>query len=410
MDSLEGELREETGKNNLPGTMLAAANLDGTFNYESYFGKASLKPDAKPVSGATTFCIASATKLATSVAAMQCIERGLIELYDDVTAILPELKDIQIFTGIEDGKPVMKKAQNKITLSHLLSHTSGLASIEDEEIMGYYQAIGDPKGTLLMRYFVTEDEEVRAKALPEVQHAMENLSLEPLLFEPGTAWNYGQSTDWAGQLIERLTHQSLESYCQANIFGPLSMKSTTFRPADHPHVLENLMPMAWRNQDGTIKNEASIYPLAPNVELGGSGLYTCAPDYLAFLTSLLRNDGKVLKPETVDLMFNYRIPDESIMKSEKVKGFFDWGAHPDDVGTEYDHCLCGLVNLKDMKTGKKAGSVRWGGGTKSFWWIDRAGGVCGFYGTQILGMAEKLSGEMYRKFQIAVYDQVDATK
>jgi beta-lactamase class A len=149
MDSIEGELREETGKNNLPGTMLAAANLDGmsisptfmrgpplmptsldkefahilqanglsgTFNYESYFGKASLKPDAKPVSGATTFCIASATKLATSVAAMQCIERGLIELDDDVTAILPELKDIQIFTGIEDGKPVMKKAQNKITL------------------------------------------------------------------------------------------------------------------------------------------------------------------------------------------------------------------------------------------------------------------------------------------------------
>ena len=47
--------------------------------------------------------------------------------------------------------------------------------MEDEEIMEYYQAIGDPKGTLLMRYFVTEDEEVRAKALPEVQHAMENL-------------------------------------------------------------------------------------------------------------------------------------------------------------------------------------------------------------------------------------------
>jgi hypothetical protein len=55
------------------------------------------------------------------------------------------------------------------------------------------------------------------------------------------------------------------------------------------------------------------------------------------------------------------------MKSEKVKEFFDWGAHEDDVGMDYDHCLCGLVNLRDMKTGKKAGSVRWGGGTKSFW-------------------------------------------
>ncbi len=82
------------------------------------------------------------------------------------------------------------------------------------------------------------------------------------------------------------------------------MKSTTFRPADRPHVLENLMEMSFRHKDGTIKNEASIYPLAPTVELGGSGLYTSAPDYLAFLTSLLRNDAKVLKPETVDLMFN----------------------------------------------------------------------------------------------------------
>jgi CubicO group peptidase (beta-lactamase class C family) len=151
MDAVEDELREETGKNNLPGTMLAAANLDGmsispismkrpplmstsldkefthvpqanrlsgTFKYESYFGKASLKPDAKPVSGATAFCIASATKLATSVAAMQCVERGLIELDDDVTTVLPELKDIQIFTGIEDGKPVMKEAQNTITLRY----------------------------------------------------------------------------------------------------------------------------------------------------------------------------------------------------------------------------------------------------------------------------------------------------
>jgi CubicO group peptidase (beta-lactamase class C family) len=75
-----------------------------------------LKPDAKPVSEATTFCIASSTKIATSVAAMQCVERGLIGLEDDVSVLLPELKDVQIFTGLEDGKPVLKKAQNTITL------------------------------------------------------------------------------------------------------------------------------------------------------------------------------------------------------------------------------------------------------------------------------------------------------
>ena len=167
--------------------------------------------------------------------------------------------------------------------------------------------------------------------------------------------------------VERLTHQSLESYCHANIFHPLGMNSTTFRPADHPHVLSNLMSMSFRHRDGSIKTEANIYPLAPTIELGGSGLYTSTADFIKLLTSLLRNDGKVLKRETVDLMFNYRIPDESIMKSEEVKEFFDWGAHKDDVGMDYDHCLCGLVSLRDMKAGNKAGSVRWGGGTKSFW-------------------------------------------
>jgi hypothetical protein len=85
--------------------------------------------------------------------------------------------------------------------------------------MEYYQAIGDPRGTALIRYFMTEDEEVRANALPQVQHFMNSLvvtpsfllimnpsidkyqEVEPLLFEPGTGWAYGRGTDWAGQLV-----------------------------------------------------------------------------------------------------------------------------------------------------------------------------------------------------------------
>jgi CubicO group peptidase (beta-lactamase class C family) len=68
------------------------------------------------VSESTTFCLASATKLVTSVAAMQCIERGLVGLDEDVSVFLPELKDANILEGIEDGKPILKKAQNTITL------------------------------------------------------------------------------------------------------------------------------------------------------------------------------------------------------------------------------------------------------------------------------------------------------
>jgi hypothetical protein len=66
--------------------------------------------------------------------------------------------------------------------SQFLSHTSGLAHIENEEIMGYYQAIGDPRGTLLMRYFAAEDEAAREKALPEVQNVMTTLVISTILF------------------------------------------------------------------------------------------------------------------------------------------------------------------------------------------------------------------------------------
>ena len=163
----------------------------------------------------------------------------------------------------------------------------------------------------------------------------------------------------------------------------------------------------------------SIYPLNPTIDLGGSGLYTTAPDYIAFLTSLLRNDGKLLKPQTVDLMFDYRVPDERIFKSEKVKEWFEDSV---ETGMDLDHCLYGVVNLRDLKTGRKSGGVQWGGATRCHWvswshfssrkffpadrrrqWIDRAGGICGFYGSQILGPGETLSSEMYKKFQVAVY-------
>ena len=64
----------------------------------------------------TTLRLASCTKLMTSIAALQCVERGQIVLDDDVSAVLTELKDIQILTGLNDEGPIFKKAETKITL------------------------------------------------------------------------------------------------------------------------------------------------------------------------------------------------------------------------------------------------------------------------------------------------------
>ena len=129
MDALERESQEATSEKKVPGVLLAAANLDGilrflsisvniwttyqwlqhawylllfepfqnqqandqygSLNYFKAFGNYSPDPDSKPLSAESTFCLASATKLVTCVAAMQCVERGLINLDDDITTVLP---------------------------------------------------------------------------------------------------------------------------------------------------------------------------------------------------------------------------------------------------------------------------------------------------------------------------------
>lgn len=162
---------------------------------------------------------------------------------------------------------------------------------------------------------------------------------------------------------------TLERYCQQNIFKPLGMVSTTYRPLDHPHVIANLMKIHARNKDGKVEETTSIYPLDPKIELGGSNLYTSAPDFIKLLTSLTRNDGKLLRPETADVMFDYRLPDtDEFMKfktdEEDIRDSF---GDMTPKGMRVDHCLAGQVVMSDLTGGRKAGSVSWSGATRCFW-------------------------------------------
>jgi CubicO group peptidase (beta-lactamase class C family) len=215
---------------------------------------------------------------------------------------------------------------------------------------------------------------------------------------------------------------TLEEYCQENIFKPLGMTSTTFRLLNHPYAASNLMKMHARNKEGKVELAESIYPIDPKIDMGSSNLYTSAPDFMKLLTSLMRSDGKLLHPETVDIMFNYRLPDTENFNSfkraaEEIQYFFGDTA-PD--GMKIDHCLAGMVVLDSLRGGRKAGSVSWGGATSCFWvelpryfcemrltnrqWIDRVTGICGFYGSQSMLMGDQqISTGFFRKFEQAIY-------
>jgi hypothetical protein len=139
MNLLEHDFNAAVSEAKIPGTILAATNTDGisyllhwfisnrflltaytgSFEYLRPFGNSSMETDSLPVSLSSTMCLASCTKLVTCVATMQCVERGLVGLDDEISTRLPEWKDALILKGFEgdnEQKPVLVKAKNPILL------------------------------------------------------------------------------------------------------------------------------------------------------------------------------------------------------------------------------------------------------------------------------------------------------
>ena len=102
--------------------------LVGEAPYIKCFGNVSVEPEAAAVGADSVMWVASCTKLLTTVSAMQCVEKELFTLDEDVSRILPEWKEPDIVTGFDEksGEPLLKKSTKPITLRHLLTHSSGL--------------------------------------------------------------------------------------------------------------------------------------------------------------------------------------------------------------------------------------------------------------------------------------------
>ena len=108
-----------------PGVVLATPNQDTTWTKS--FGAVSIEEGAADMKDDTLVWIASCTKLMTTVAAMQCVEKGLFTLDEDISRILPEWKSPDILTGFEKtGEPTLRKATKIITVRQLMSHSSGM--------------------------------------------------------------------------------------------------------------------------------------------------------------------------------------------------------------------------------------------------------------------------------------------
>ncbi|KAI9047250.1 hypothetical protein LZ554_008703 [Drepanopeziza brunnea f. sp. 'monogermtubi'] len=410
--AFEKKMQEAVDSRLIPGAVLVAGDREGKFRFEKAFGYRSLKNPASPdpMQLDATMWLASCTKLVTTVAAMQCVERGLLSLDEDVTGVLPELKDIQILTGFEEvgGKdsPVLVKNTKTITLRHLLTHSSGLSY--------------DFFNPVLMRYRKWQGKSPDMSVKLDMKQAF----TLPLLFAPGESWDYGVGIDWAGWMVERVNgNVTLEDYIHRNIWVPLGVTSFSFSPKKNPAVLRKMTDMSQRegglNKFGTtakpdgkvVHTDNMIWNMESRGYSGGAGGYGAPLDYQKMLHSILADGGKLLKKGTVDEMFKPQLASASkqqlmeLMKIPEVNNTF--GGHP--LGTEVNFGLGGLLLMEDV-VGRKRGTMTWGGYPNLIWFVDRLGDMSGIYGSQINPPGDPKTIELFTAWSEEIYRKVGKLK
>ncbi len=365
-------MNQHVAEKRIPGAIGLVAR-HGKIAYEESFGMADVET-GKPMKIDTIHRIYSMTKPITSVAVMMLYEEGRFLLNDPVSKYIPELGKLQV--GIEKkdpqtGETTLTTAPSKreMTIRDLLRHTSGLT----------YGFFGD---TLVDRAYRKD------KILSDLNLAefITNLSKQPLLYEPGTRWNYSVSVDVLGRLVEVVSGKPLDQYFAERIFNPLKMVDTGFYvPANKKARLARLYSPT---RDGRIRpaevcntrqecvdkfpNAAPSYLEPIGLLSGGGGLVSTAYDYLRFCQMMLNRgelDGvRLLSRKTVELMSSDHLGE--IPMGQPGYGFglgFAVNKAPGVAG------MMGSV-----------GEYNWGGAAGTKFWIDPKEDMIGIFMIQIL--------------------------
>ncbi len=384
---IDAVLRRSVDAGEVPGVVAMAATGKGVF-YEGAFGTRNLaKGPAMTLD--TVFRIASMTKAVTSVAALQLVEQGKLTLDGPVPDIDPALSAPQVLEGFDpSGAPRLRPARRPITLRRLLTHTAGFSyELWDADTVRYVEASGTP---------------------PTSTGKVASLRL-PLMFDPGTRWEYGINIDWVGLLVEATSGQKLDAYVQQHVLGPLGMKDTGF--ATTPGQRARQASVHQRQADGSLQPQPLETPFTPEFWAGGGGLYSTASDYMTFLQALLHGGAfqgaRILRPDTVAMLGQNQIGaiEAGILKTTAPASSTDVDFFP---GASLKWGLATMINMQPGSDGRSAGSLTWAGLYNTHYWIDPARQVIGVIMTQTLPFGDPPAMRLYGQFERAVYDSLKA--
>ena len=195
---------------------LATVARGGEVAYVGMGGYRDREAD-KPMTADTIFRIYSMTKPITTVAAMRLWEEGRFELTDEIAPIIGAFKDPRVFVGGSLNDPITAPSQEPIRIWHLMTHTAGMTYgfQYTHTVDGLYRKAGYEWGS---------------PAGVDLAGACETWASLPLLFEPGTSWNYSIATDVLGRVIECVTGERLDVALRRLVLDPLGMDETGFSP------------------------------------------------------------------------------------------------------------------------------------------------------------------------------------
>jgi CubicO group peptidase (beta-lactamase class C family) len=254
----------------IPGSVFLAASKDGSELFSHAAGTTSASSSTPMSADKTVFWIASCTKLITSIAALQLVERDILSLDNAqrIEALVPELADLRVLSP--DGTTLLPRTDNGITLRMLLTHTAGFAyTFFETRLLDY--ALGQG-------WDVDGDED-------EFSGHVEHLLRLPLVHQPGETWCYGTGIDWAGLAVERATGMKLGEVMEKNIFGPLGLERIKMVPTSD--MRRDLAGMHQRDEKGQVYEREHLLKrsLDPSqakdvFHSGGAGLFARPKDYL----------------------------------------------------------------------------------------------------------------------------------
>lgn len=315
------------------------------------------------------YYIYSATKVLTVTSILQLAERGALRLTDALADYLPEYRSMAVA-----GSGGLTPAQKPITIRDLLCMTGGLGyELESPSISACRAATGGACPT---------------------REVIRSLAAEPLLFQPGTRWNYSLGHDVLGAVVEVVSGQALGEYMRQNIFAPCGMKDTTFRRTADQDA--RFCPQYdFQADTGLIVPMDSVNPyvLGSAYESGGAGLISSVDDYCRFQEALV--SGALLRMETVKAMQTPQLT------QQELEGY-DWpGLH--------GYYTYGYGVRTPLPASGLPPEFGWGGAAGALTMMDTEHCVTLYYAQHVLhsggSKAEPLRGRIKR----AVYEGLGLT-